>query len=156
MKNIKLKVFPLVLILLSLGSYANAQIPNRDIHTEDNEIVCQMNDFLETKIFVDSDYTLDKKIGELSSKVLEMPTKNAHGNNNRLFQVKLVKVFRARCPDCRETQTILYKSEGVDDMINKLEVTRTNATLTLNVKKNGEPKNPSFIFKGQCEPNEVE
>lgn len=156
MKKIKLKLFPLVLIFLSFSSHASAQIMNRNIHTEDNELVCQMNDFMETKIFVDSDYTLDKKIGELSSKILEIPTKNAHGNNNRLFQVKLVKVFRARCPDCRETQTILYNSDGVGDIINKLEVSSTKATLTLNVKRNGEPKNPSFVFKGQCEPNEVE
>jgi len=147
--------FKILALILATASFSEAQAGNQDLHTENNEIVCQMNDFLTSKIFVDSDYELDGKLGELNSKILEMPTKNAYGNKGKLFQVKLVKVIRVRCLGCKDTQTILYKSEGIDDIINKLEVTESAAKLTRNVDENGEPLEPSFVDQGACQANEV-
>jgi hypothetical protein len=150
----------MILSALTLASFlmvskAKCETINNDLNTENNEIVCQMNDTLATKLFVDSDYTLDGEIGKLSSKILEMPTQNASAFNNKLFQVELVTVIRPRCLGCQDTQTILYKSEGTNDIINKLEVTATDAKLTRNVDANGEPVNPSFVDEGKCELNEL-
>jgi hypothetical protein len=153
MTSTKLKILALILIY---GAYANAQIKNGDLHTEDNELVCQLDDFMETKLFIDSDFTQDGEIGKLSSKILEMPTKNAFANNYKLFQVELVKVSRSTCVGCENTQIILYKSDGVNDIINKLEVTSSKARVTRNVNTDGEPLNPSFVDEGTCQPNEPE
>lgn len=145
----------LTLLVLAMGLTSVAQAGG-SLHTEDNEQVCQMNDFNETKLFVDIDSDADQNTGVLGSKILEMPTKNAFGNNNKLFQVKLVSVSRAKCPNCREVQTILYTSDGVDDIINKLETTATGATWTRNVNMDGVPQNPSFVDTGSCTANEPE
>lgn len=153
MKTIKLS---LISILVSVGSYASATDDRSALHTENNEIVCQMNDLLETKLFIDSDAELDESIGVLSSKVLEKPTKNAYAYNNRLFQVELVKVYRAKCLGCQDTQEILYRSQDNRSIINKLEVTESSAKLTRNVDEFGVPKMPSFVDEGICEANEPE
>ena len=85
----------------------------------------------------------------------EMPTMNAYDNNFKLFQVKLVKVSRARCIGCEDTQEILYKSYGIDDVINKLQVTRSMAVLTRNVDLNGQPLFPSHVNEGNCALNQL-
>ena len=130
------------------------------LHTENHELVCRLNDFLGTKVFVDRDGTLDAETGKLSSKVLEMATKNAFGNNNKLFQVQLVRVERARCLGCEDTQVILYRSMGDDGPIaelNKLETTKSHAKITRNVDNEGTPLGSvRVVDEGPCEPNEVD
>lgn len=145
-----------LLFILSFGKQTFAQGVKGSIDTEANELVCQMNDFLETKIFVDTDYLLDNKIGEFSTKIIEMPTKNAYGNNYHLFQVNLVEVTRSRCLHCRDSQIILYKAEGEDTIINKLEITSSTAKITRNVDAKGNPLYPSFVDEGTCVLNEVQ
>lgn len=150
------KIFKLLVLSLSFGAYTQAAFAEDSIHTENNEIVCQLDDFLETKIFVDIDSDFDKATGELSSKVIEMHTKNTYANNYRPFQVEVVKVLRNCVGGCNATQTILYKSDGIRDIINKLEVTENYARVTYGVDKNGRPTYPSFVSEGPCTANEVE
>lgn len=121
--------------------------------TENSELVCDFDDFLGTKVFVDIDSTYDDPVEQLSSKVLEMPTKNAYAYNFKLFQVEVVKVIRS-CETCDFAQTILYRADLVRDVINKLEVTDSHARLTRAVNEDGKPiPNSSFVFEGSCKSN---
>lgn len=150
------KISKLLILSLSFASYSEAAFANDSIHTENNEIVCQMDDFLATKIFVDVDSEFDKATGELSTKVIEMHTKNTYANNYRPFPVEVVKVIRNCEGGCNATQTILYKSDGIRDIINKLEVNENYARVTYGVDKNGNPTYPSFVSEGLCTANEPE
>ena len=145
----------LTVLLLSFCSVLNAAEP-APVHTEDNEITCQFADFLETRLFVDKDNTLDSILGALNTKVLEMPTKNAHGYNYKVFRTKLVKVLPPSCETCGYSQTILYTSEGIDDIINRLEITDTKAVLIRNVDVNGNPLQQSLTEEAACSQNEPE
>lgn len=150
------EILKTLILFLGFTTCLQASALSEPVHTENNELVCQMNDFLQTKIFVDVDSDFDEANGQLSSKVLEMPTKNAYGNNYRLFRVEVVKVLRNCVGGCNATQTILYKTEDIRDVINKLEVTDSYARITYGVDKNGKPLNPSFVSEGPCTANEPE
>lgn len=148
MKTLALSCF---LICFSIVSSANAQ----RLNTDENDLVCQLNDYVGTKIFVNIGYNRDGEIGKRSTKVLEMATKNTYANNNRLHRVKLLSVARARCIGCESVQVILYKSEGDDETIVKLETTDTTVVVTRGVDRKGYPLRGSVVEKGHCEPNEV-
>jgi hypothetical protein len=142
--------------ILSAGLSASAQSFDLADHTEDAEVVCQMDDFVATKLYVDWDEDLNAPTGKNSTKVIEVPTQNVFGQSNLLYKVEVIKVEYPSCADCEASQVIYYKSQFTKDLISKLEVSSTQATLTVDVDLKGKPQKYAVVSKGSCKLNEVE
>ncbi len=142
--------------LLVLGLNASAQNYEYADHTENAEVVCQMDDFVATKLYVDWDEDFDGATGKNSSKVLEVPTQHVFGNSGLLYLVKVVKVEHPSCYGCEDSEVIYYRSQFTPDIINKLEVSSSEAKLTIDVDAKGQPKRNAIVSHGRCQLNEVE
>lgn len=142
--------------MLIVGFSASAQNMEFADHTEGAEIVCQMDDFVATKLYVDLDPDFDAPTGKNSTKVIEVATQHVFGHDNLLAKVEVLKVEYPSCQGCEGSQVIYYRSQYVHDVISKLEVSSTEAKLTVGLDKNGKLMPYAQVSKGKCEANEVE
>lgn len=110
-------------------------------------ISCSIRDVLETSLFFNPKAGLSEKdIQGYSRKILESPNKGSFQYRKELFRVRLVSITENQYGE----QSVVYASEGVDDVLNLLEIKAMKAKITRNVDSSGKPLHPSFIDTGDC------
>lgn len=149
----------LALAITSLSAFAQAYDPSAGYSTEENEYVCQFNDPIKTKMYVDRDTTYDSVLGSLSPKILEVGTIDfLQGMPVSPVVVSSIARTRDVClSHCEEVpeQIILFTSKDLADVPKKLEVNARQATLTIGVDEKGNALSNALVYTGSCEANEV-